>query len=158
LLRCKAIFILDSFVAKEYGVSSNREYHMTIATRVLSQTIPSSGYSPEEAKQNAQAIIDQLGGTRALLIMVSANHFTSSSDEGRGALSFRFKGSRKANHVKIILTPSDTYTLRFGRVGPKMGFKVVEVVNDVYCEDLRNVFRNVTGLEIRVPFVRGINA
>lgn len=123
------------------------------------------GYTAEEcavinkAKGNtvASTVLAQMGGARALTMMLGVKTFSSHSDEGLGALSFRFKGSRKVNYVKIILAPSDTYTLRFGKIG-KTDYDVVEFIEDVYFDQLNDVFRRVTGLETRVPRIVGINA
>jgi hypothetical protein len=122
------------------------------------------GYSAEECaamnkdkgKHVAETILAQMGGGRALKLMLGVKEFSSHSDEGLGALSFRFKGSRKANYVKIILAPSDTYTLRFSKIGT-YSYNVVEFVEDVYFDQLNDVFRRVTGLETRVPHIVGIN-
>lgn len=127
--------------------------HLTISNTF----VPSCGYSSEEAKGIAQTILAQLGGSRALTLMLGAKHFSSHNDEGRGALSFKFKGSRKVNYVKIILTVMDTYTVRFGKIG-KFDYDIVEQLEDIYCDNLAESFRRVTGLETRVPRIVGINA
>lgn len=112
--------------------------------------------SKDEAHNVALIIIEQLGGHRALSIMVGAKTYLSHT-EGRGAVSFRFKGSRKVNYVKITLTPMDTYTLQFGRVS-KRGYTVIETVEDIYNDNLRDVFSRVTGLILSVPLIKGLNA
>lgn len=123
------------------------------------------GFTAEEcAKINkdagqriARIIVDQMGGAAALAIMLGAKDFASHSDEGLGALSFKFKGSRKANYIKIILAGNDTYTLRFGKI-KSHDYEVVEFIKDVYNDQLGDVFRRVTGLETIVPRIVGINA
>lgn len=115
------------------------------------------GISGEEAKKVAEIILYQMGGGKALKLMLGAKDFSSHSDEGLGGLSFKFKGSRKTNYVKIILTVDDTYTMRFGKIG-KFDYDVVQIIPDVYNDSLTEVFRRVTGLETRVPRVKGINA
>jgi len=96
----------------------------------------------------AKIILEQLGG-RGFVLMTGAKNLTSSND-GRGALSFRFKGCSKANHLKIILTAADDYTLEFTKIRG-LDFKKVETREGVYCDNLAEVFRNFTGLETRFP-------
>jgi hypothetical protein len=51
----------------------------------------------------------------------------------------------KINYVKIVLEPSDTYTVTFGRIhGAK--YSVLSTVEGVYCDTLRAVFESETGL------------
>lgn len=114
------------------------------------------GYSQEEcdkmnsdhAKTVAQTILSQMGGSAALKLMLGANTFSSHKDEGLGALSFRFKGSRKANYLKVILAGNDTYSMRFGKIA-KFDYDVVAFEQEV--DQLGEVFRRITGLETRVP-------
>lgn len=131
---------------------------------ISNTTVPFCGYTVEDgyttetcAKLNkdasqrvAQTILAQLGGGGALKLMLGANTFSSHADEGLGALSFRFKGCRKVNYIKIILAGNDTYSVRFSKVG-KYEYDVVAFETDVYCDQLTETFRRVTGLETRVP-------
>jgi hypothetical protein len=93
----------------------------------------------------ARTILEQMGGAPALVLMLDAKNFTSHSDEGRGALSFSFKGSKKTNHLKVILTVMDTYSLRFSKVG-RGTVEVVDFREDIYNDNLKEVFFRVTGL------------
>jgi hypothetical protein len=142
----------------------SKKPHLTISNT----EVPFCGYSTKDeyseaeckelnsaaGQRIAQIILAQLGGSAALKLMVSAYNFSSHSDEGLGALSFRFKGSRKANYIKIILAASDTYSLRFGKVG-KFDYDIIAFEQDVYCDQLVEVFTRVTGLELRVPRIVG---
>lgn len=85
--------------------------------------------------------ISQLGGQRRLQLMIGANTFIG----GKDCLSFRFRGSRRVNYIKITLDPSDTYTVEFGKVG-RASYKSVSILSDVYCEDLIPIFEKTTGL------------
>lgn len=122
---------------------------------------PADGYSQEEcdkmnserAHEVALTIAAQMGGAAALKLMLGAYNYSSHKDEGLGALSFRFKGSRKANYLKVILAGNDTYSLRFGKIA-KFDYDVVEFVQEVYCDQLGEVFTRVTGLDVRVPRFR----
>jgi hypothetical protein len=111
--------------------------------------VPSSGYSAKEANEVAKIILTQIG-YHELVTMTGAYNFSSSNAEGRGALSFNFKGSRKANYVKVILNAGDTYDLRFAKAN--MGsVSIVAFVRNIYCDSLRDVFTRVTGLDLRIP-------
>lgn len=96
----------------------------------------------------AKIILEQLGG-RGFILMTGAKNLMYSND-GRGALSFRFKGCRKANHLRITLTDSDDYTLEFTKIG-RYDFDKIETREGVYAENLAEVFRDFTGLETRLP-------
>ena len=102
---------------------------------------------PERAKEVATTILDQLGGRR-FGMMTGAKNFASHPE---GALSFRLPGSGGftkdgINHVKITLTPADTYDIAYGKVRGTT-FKVMAEAKDIYAEDLQRNFREHTGLE-----------
>lgn len=90
----------------------------------------------------AAAILAQLGGNR-LVAMVGANGFLNLED----GLQFKFKGSKRANCVRVILEPNDTYTVEFLKI---KGFDVasIEKVPLVHAESLQVVFTRVTGLSL----------
>jgi hypothetical protein len=102
----------------------------------------------------AKTILAQLGGNR-FIAMTGAKNFTGYPD----ALMFSLPGAggftkNGINIVKITLTPADTYTMEFTRRrGSK--FTTINVTEDVYWEDLTEIFRQVTGLETRVPHIVG---
>jgi len=64
---------------------------------------------------------------------------------GHPALSFKFKGSTKANYVNIALDPSDTYTLQFGKI-VKYDLKPTGEIHGVYADQLKRTFEKFTGL------------
>ena len=104
------------------------------------------GLSSERAKEVATTILDQLGG-RKFSVMTGAKNFASHPE---GALSFRLPGGGFTkdgiNHVKITLTPADTYDIAYGKVRGAT-FKVVKESKGLYADDLRSNFRENTGLE-----------
>lgn len=61
------------------------------------------------------------------------------------SLMFHIPETKRINHVKIILTEDDLYTMRFGRIS-KLDYQLIEEVSDVYCDQLQSVFTEVTGL------------
>lgn len=89
----------------------------------------------------AQEILNQLPKTIA--VMIGVKQFIG----GNNFLSFRWNARSKngANHVKIELMPSDTYTVTFSRIHGK---KVSEVSKheDIYNDSLRELFEHETGL------------
>jgi hypothetical protein len=106
-----------------------------------------------KAVEVASEIVRQLGGERALQTMIGARCAASTID-GDPALVFSFKMSRKYNHAQIILQRTDEYEVRllkidrFGRESNTKVFKRVPV------ENIAELFRDETGLEIRVPRFR----
>jgi hypothetical protein len=108
-------------------------------------------YDAEQAKQIANTIASQLGGLSRLVTMIGAKHFGFDRD---GSLSFSFmKTDNKINWVKIVLDPSDTYTVTFGW---KWGAKFTEKGSHegIYCDMLATLFQNTTGLTLTMPRVR----
>lgn len=99
------------------------------------------------SQQVAQIILEQLGG-RKFAVMTGARNFMSSNDEC-GALSFRLPSNfakEGINYVKVTLTGMDDYTLTFGKVRG-LKYKVVDTREGIYAENLREVFKRVTGLD-----------
>lgn len=100
----------------------------------------------------AKAILEQLGGGR-FVMMTGAKNLVS---HGNG-LSFKVSGTMTTggiNYVKIVLNGMDYYDIEFGKTRGYT-YKVVRTVNDADCDNLAEIFRDVTGLETRMPrFVR----
>lgn len=95
-----------------------------------------------EAREMAETAAAYLGGFRRLSLMVGANNFAY--DKG-GTLSFRFKGCRKANAVRLVLNGSDLYDVEFHKI-TKAGAKLVAAHSDLYFDQLRETFERETGL------------
>ena len=51
-----------------------------------------------------------------------------------GGLQLRVQGAKFKGHVRILLNWDDTYIVRFGKL--HKGFRLIEELKDVYCEDL----------------------
>ena len=96
----------------------------------------------------ANTILHQLSpqGPRGLKLMLGVDVFIA----GPNSVSFRFKGSRKVNCLRIVLTASDTYDLTFTKARGSQLTNVSEH-KDIYAEDLRNLFETTTGLQTAVP-------
>ena len=95
----------------------------------------------EDYKLIAAEIIAQLGG-KMFLVMVGAQNMTFDSSNNDGNLSFKFRGSTVAAYCKIVLDPSDTYTVTFTSARGK----TVKEYDGVYCDMLQSIFTSVTGL------------
>ena len=100
--------------------------------------------------QIATTILNQLSpqGTRGLRLMLGAELFIA----GPNSVSFRFKGSRKMDHARIVLNGTDTYDLTLARVH---GTKVTTVAEHtgVYAGDLQEIFETATGLRTSLPWI-----
>lgn len=96
----------------------------------------------------ADTILQQLGGNR-FRVMTGAKHFLSDGN----ALVFRLpRGFARdgINAVRITLDPSDTYTVKFFKVGTaRSGYKhtTVKETSGIYAEDLQPLFKTTTGLD-----------
>ena len=90
----------------------------------------------------AKTILEQMGGGR-LMALTGAHSFVGNEN----SLQFSLKsGARDGiNKVRIELTPMDVYGVSFYRIH---GTQVTEISKheDVYAEDLQNVFEQATGL------------
>jgi len=89
----------------------------------------------------AKTIAKQMGGTRKLSMFVGATSFGGEEN----ALSFRFKGSKKANMVKVTLTPLDLYKVEFSKI-VKYEQKEIATFDGIYCDGLIDLFEKTTGL------------
>jgi hypothetical protein len=94
----------------------------------------------------AHVILDQLGGKR-FLSMTGAKNLAETAD-ALGGLAFRLP-SRFAkngiNAVKITLDYSDTYVVKFLKIGSSK-LTVVAQHDMVYCDQLAEIFESETGL------------
>ena len=112
----------------------------------------------------ADEIYKQLGGNRFAFI-TGTKKFIG----GENWLSFRIgRNASKANYVKITLSPMDTYTVEFKKITmPRLSrktwtyseYKETLIVKreDVYCDQLQDLFTEITGLVTRMPRVYDTN-
>ena len=53
----------------------------------------------------------------------------------------------QSNALRITLDPSDTYTMKFFKINPrKLTVDTVREIEDVYCDQLTEIFERETGL------------
>lgn len=98
----------------------------------------------EDMKACAMEIVNQLGGP-LFVRMTGVNCMVYDHKAPTPNVSFKFKGSRKANHVNIVLDVMDTYTVTFYNIRG-VSFKMVEEHTGIYNDMLRSIFENTTGL------------
>lgn len=92
----------------------------------------------------AEIILSQLGGSGRLGAMIGAHTFLHSAKDPSW-LSFKFKGSRKANYVRVTLDASDSYTVQLMKL---RGFDAKEVytASGIDVCRLRAAIEDNTGL------------
>jgi hypothetical protein len=83
-----------------------------------------------------EVIYQQLGGGR-FRAMTGATLL----HDGDNTLCVKFKGSRKANYMRVTLNGNDLYDMKFQK-----GFNVVAEFKDVYNDMLQSLFTKTTGL------------
>lgn len=91
----------------------------------------------------AHTILEQLGGKR-FVAMTGAKNF---GDTGNG-LAFQIPAKltkNRINAVKIELDPSDTYIVKFLRIG-RSELKTISQHTMIYCDQLEELFERETGL------------
>lgn len=94
------------------------------------------------AQEIAQTTLAQLGGTNRLAAMIGAYNFAF--DKG-GEVSFRFKGCKDWNYIKITLNADDTYTVQFAKIrGVNVKWGEARIM--VPVENLRTLIENETHL------------
>ena len=99
----------------------------------------------------AQTILQQLGGNM-FLVMTGAKNLIDTGNGLQFSLPSNF-ASRGINRVMVDLEDNDTYTVRFLKVrGIK--FNKIEERELVYCEDLKKVFTETTGLDTTIGAIR----
>lgn len=97
-----------------------------------------------ERKQIAETTLLQLGGVNRLSAMIGAYNF---SYDNNGAVTFWFKGCRKANIIKVLLNESDLYNIEFLKMNTRSyECKTVKTFTDVYNSELKSVIETYTGL------------
>ncbi len=145
---------------RERGLALLRELEEEARAGAEEEAQPAEPSSPPEREEESATrlevpneILRQLGG-KGFLAMTGAK----SLGGDRSSLTFRLPAhfaKSDINHVKITLEPTDTYTVRFGTLGPAPmhAYTLVEEVDDVYNDSLQEVFRRYTGLDTTVPTI-----
>ena len=97
-----------------------------------------------ESKQIAINILNQLGGYNRLNAMIGLKDVIAH----QSGVSFKIKcQGAKANYVKIILNGLDLYDVEIGKIRG-LNYTVKKSVNDYYCDMLKELIENETGLRL----------
>ena len=89
----------------------------------------------------AKTILEQLGGSR-FVVMTGSKNFVA----GEKNLSFKVgKNGSKVTHVRITLNSKDLYDMEFLNIRG-MKVKTVAECNDVFCDQLQELFTRYTGM------------
>lgn len=100
---------------------------------------------------SAKEVLEQLGGNK-FIAMTGARNFT----KDKNSIRFRLpKANNGIKFVKIELTPMDTYTIEFGKGNVMSGYKVIKKIDDIYADQLVEIFSENTGLETQLHKIRG---
>jgi hypothetical protein len=92
--------------------------------------------------QVAETILQQLGGARMLGMMCGCKDFGGTEN------SVQFKigsNEKKVTLCRIVLDPSDTYTVEF-YAGRGLKIRKVWEMSDVYADSLMDIFEAQTGM------------
>ena len=94
-----------------------------------------------------QTILDQMGGSRRLQVMLGVKQFILLND----GVAFQWpnKTPSKGNYVEVKLNGSDLYDVAFYMVG-RGAKKLVKKFDDLYAEDLVSTFERQTGWYLRM--------
>ena len=100
--------------------------------------------------ETARTILEQFGG-RGFSLMTGAKNYTAIPN----GLRFRLPGNpgyvrQGINLVTVTLNSLDLYDIEFGRAWGA-DYKIKKTCSNVYAENLTDIFRDVTGLETRMP-------
>jgi hypothetical protein len=104
------------------------------------------GATVQADQQVAKTILQQMGGINRIKAMLGVKQFVSMKD----GVQFKFPSPHGGpNFVKIVLDPSDTYTMTFGRVRGTQ-FKKGKEHSGIYADQLRKIFEKETGLYLKL--------
>ena len=106
-----------------------------------------------------ETIREQLGG-KSFAIMTGSKNFTGSkvpeTASRHNSLTFQLsKNHSGGNYMRITLNTRDEYDVSVFKVcmsGKNIGVQTVKhELSGIYCDQLQEVFRTLTGLETRMP-------
>lgn len=94
----------------------------------------------------AKTILAQLGGAGSMAAMCGCKDFLA--DEK----SIQFKVGRNEKNIsacRVVLDPSDTYTVEFYQ-GRGLKMRKCRELSNVYADSLRNLFEQTTGMYLSI--------
>lgn len=96
----------------------------------------------------SKTILEQLGGHR-FRVMTGSTNFTGDVH----SLSFKLTANKSGGtHMRITLTPADTYLVEVLKCSTRRpaGITLISRHEDVYAENLQDLFTDITGLDTRI--------
>ena len=112
-----------------------------------------------------QDILDQIGGNKFLVMTGSKVKYYGYDKNGYAYLRLELtKNKSKAKFLKIQLNSKDLYNMTFSKIKKTLnkeylaiGIKIydealenIKTIEDVYCDQLQEVFTKVTGMYTRL--------
>lgn len=95
----------------------------------------------------ADIILQQIGGKR-FIMMTGSKNFLS---DGNALMMHLTTNKVKAKYLRIELMGDDTYTMTFRkRANKDLECPIVKQIEGVYCDQLEEIFTDVTGLYTRL--------
>jgi len=102
----------------------------------------------QQRLQDANTILQQLGGQR-FTIMTGAKQYVAIEHGLMFSLPARL-AKLGINKVRIVLDPTDTYTVTTLKVNARKGDAIeVQSESHVYCDTLERTFEEMTGVYTR---------
>jgi hypothetical protein len=93
--------------------------------------------------QTATTILNQLGGNK-FIVMTGSKNFINL---GNGLQMKLTRNKANAQYLSIELNSMDLYDLKFYSVSG-IQLKMKNEINGVYCDQLKSIFTDVTGLYV----------
>lgn len=108
----------------------------------------------ENAKTVANTILQQMGGTNRLGLMINAKNFLYGTNKERNHdfVTFQFaRGKGGINAIQIFYNRgSDLYDIQFLKVSGTKGRQVVKELEGIFADSLMDVFEHNTGLYLTI--------
>ena len=114
---------------------------------------------------NYQDILQAIGGNKFLAMTGSKVKYNGYDKNGYVYLMFQLsKNQSKAQFLKIQLNDKDLYNMEFSKIKKTLnkeyaaiGIKIydeslenIKIIEDVYCDQLQEVFTDITGMYTRL--------
>jgi len=146
-IKSKSTELLKSKAKKASVMRTASEVLRSLEARIARLEGRTAGATNKTANEIATTILQQLGGSRKLQMMIGLKQVIS---EPLGVtLVFPLPSHEGAvNRVRITLNGLDLYDMEFIRTRGT-SLKVVKEFDNVYAEDLKSMFEKGTGLYIR---------
>jgi hypothetical protein len=104
-----------------------------------------------DGREQAAIILSQLGGSRALSMLLGAHTFVCGLIDNKDPyLSFKFKAASKVNFIRISLNWKDYYDIELAKTHG-LTYTVVATFNDIDEDNLIDILENATDLSFRMP-------